>query len=330
MSFGGRCQFEGAVVVMDGPVHVTRPVQAEGHSQQAQGFFIMLLVRARHAPKVVFGTDVPVDATGREPVGPEASRRAGLVEWAPARYSFPMNAEPDDPRGSHPEPPTPGQRLTAWCARGLIRGLGRSLRWSTRGEEHLAAARRATPSGRVVFAFWHGDQFPLVYTWRARDVVIMTSLSRDGTLQSLILGGLGYHIVRGSSSRGAVRGLVGMIRATGEGRDAAFAVDGPRGPYHEVKPGALFLARRTGLPVVPLTSQVARARIFTDAWDRYVLPHPFSPVAVVYGEHLMVPEGADEAAMEGSSRELGERLARLDEQARAALNVPVRESPGRG
>lgn len=236
----------------------------------------------------------------------------------------------DDPRDSRPEPSTPGQRLTAWCARGLIRGLGASLRWTTLGEERLESARQASPTGRVVFAFWHGDQFPLVHSWRDRDVVIMTSLSRDGTLQSLILAGLGYHIVRGSSSRGAVRGLVGAIRAVEAGRDAAFAVDGPRGPYHEAKPGVLYLARHTGLPVVPLTSKVARARVFTDAWDRYVLPHPFSPTVIAYGRHVTVPEGADDGTMEQARGDLEGRLEALDEEARAALNAPVREGPGRG
>ncbi len=215
------------------------------------------------------------------------------------------------------------------AARSLIRALGASLRLRTLGEEHLAAARRVAPGGHVVFAFWHGRQLPLVYTWRGRDVAILTSLSRDGTLQSLVLGGLGYHIVRGSTSRGAVRGLVGMIRAVDEGRDAAFAVDGPRGPYHDVKPGVLFLARRTHLPVVPITSAAVRARIFADAWDRYLLPYPFSPTVVAYGTHLMVPPEADEEALALLGEQLGQRLDELTGAAERALTGPVLEDPGR-
>jgi lysophospholipid acyltransferase (LPLAT)-like uncharacterized protein len=160
----------------------------------------------------------------------------------------------------------------------------------------------------VVFAFWHGRQFPLVYTWRARDVAILTSLSRDGTLQSMVLGGLGYHIVRGSTSRGAVRGLVGMLRAVRDGRDAAFAVDGPRGPFHEVKHGVLFLASRSGMPVVPITSAAASARVFDKAWDRYVLPYPLSRCVVAYGEPLEVSDGLDDAGMASAADELGLRI----------------------
>jgi lysophospholipid acyltransferase (LPLAT)-like uncharacterized protein len=240
-----------------------------------------------------------------------------------------MTEPPEDPRGSRPEPPTGTQRVVAVAARGLIRTLGASLRLNTLGEEHLDAARRVATGGHVVFAFWHGRQFPLVHAWRGRDVAILTSLSRDGTLQSLVLGGLGYHIVRGSTSRGAVRGLVGMIRAVEEGRDAAFAVDGPRGPYHEVKPGALFLARRTGLPVVPITSAASRARVFTDAWDRYLLPHPFSPTVVAYGPPLTVPAGTDDEALAHLGRQLRQRLDELTGAAEQALTGPVPEDPGR-
>ena len=255
--------------------------------------------------------------------------RIALAESRCDRYPVGMTDPVADPRGSRPEPPTGGQQVIALAARGLIRALGASLRRRSLGEECLAAARRLTPAGHVIFAFWHGRQFPLVYTWRDREVALLTSLSRDGTLQSLVLGGLGYHIVRGSTSRGAVRGLVGIIRAVEEGRDAAFAVDGPRGPYHEVKPGVLYLARRTGLPVVPITSAAARARIFTDAWDRYLLPHPFSPTVVAYGAPLRVPPGADEEALAVLGKQLGRRLEELTERAEAALTGPVPEDPGR-
>jgi lysophospholipid acyltransferase (LPLAT)-like uncharacterized protein len=256
-------------------------------------------------------------------------RRIALADARRDRYPVGMTGPAEDPRGSRPEPPTGAQGVAALAARGLIRALGASLRLRTLGEERLTAARRVAPGGHVVFAFWHGRQFPLVYTWRRREVAILTSLSRDGTLQSLILGGLGYHIVRGSTSRGAVRGLVGMIRAVGQGRDAAFAVDGPRGPYHEVKPGVLFLARRTGLPVVPITSAAARARVFTDAWDRYLLPHPFSPTVVAYGDHLTVPPEANEEALAVLGEQLGQRLDVLTAAAEEALTNPVPEGPDR-
>jgi len=218
-----------------------------------------------------------------------------------------------------PAPATTAQRLTAVAARVFIRLLGSTMRVREIGREHLEAARRSAAGGRVAFAFWHGHQFPLVHTWRRRGVAILTSLSRDGTLQSLVLGGLGYYIIRGSASRGAVRGLVGIIRTVKEGRDCAFAVDGPRGPYHEVKPGVLFTAQKTGSAIVPITCSVRRARIFTRAWDRYILPWPLTRVVVAYGESLPVPPGTAPEEIEALGTELARRLDELTASAEAAL-----------
>jgi len=228
--------------------------------------------------------------------------------------------EPAEKADLRPAPATAGQRLTAFLARLLICILGGLMRVCQTGEENLADARRSSPGGHVAFAFWHGHQFPLVHTWRRRGVAILTSLSRDGTLQSLILGGLGYHIVRGSASRGAVRGLVGIIRTVREGRDCAFAVDGPRGPYHEVKPGVLFTAMKTGSVIVPITCAVRRARIFSRAWDRYLLPWPLTRVVVAYGEGMTVPPGTSPGGLEEIGLELAARLEALTAEAEAATS----------
>ena len=205
----------------------------------------------------------------------------------------------------------------------MIRALGATLHLTSLGEEHLEEARRTSVSGHVVFAFWHGRQFPLVFAWRKRGVAILTSLSKDGTLQSMVLGGLGYHIVRGSTSRGAVRGLVGMIRTVKAGRDAAFAVDGPRGPFHEVKHGVLYLAARAGIPVVPITSAARRVRVFENAWDRYMLPHPFTRCVVAYGPALVVPSGAEGNELEELAAELSVRIDAATERAETVVSGPV-------
>ncbi len=224
------------------------------------------------------------------------------------------------PPEPNPYPPGMEQRITAAAAQCMIRLIGGSMRLRIIGEEHLDSARESTPGGRVAFAFWHGHQFPLVYVWRKKGVAILTSMSRDGTLQSLIMGGLGYHIVRGSTSRGAIRGMVGIIRSVKEGHDSAFAVDGPRGPYHEVTPGVLYTALKTGTTIVPITCAVEKARIFDRAWDCYIFPWPFTRVVVAYGEGMKVsPEtGPDE--FDRLSLELSERLDALTARAEQTLS----------
>ena len=203
----------------------------------------------------------------------------------------------------------------------MIRLLGRTLRYEMIGEEHLREARENSPNGHVAFAFWHGRQFLLVYHWKNKGVAILTSLSRDGTLQSLVMDGLGYHIVRGSTSRGAVRGLVGIIRAVKEGHDTGFAVDGPRGPHRIAQQGILYAARKTGIPVVPMTCAARRARVFEKAWDKYMLPLPFSRVVVAYDEGFMIPNDSDADYLDRKATELGVLLDNLTAEAEEVLRT---------
>jgi lysophospholipid acyltransferase (LPLAT)-like uncharacterized protein len=135
-----------------------------------------------------------------------------------------------------------------------------------------------------VLSFFHGTQWPLLAWRRRRPTVVMVSHSDDGAMQARALGLLGFVVVRGSSSRGAVRGLAAVVRRMRRGDvDAAFAVDGPRGPYGDVKPGAAWVARRAGGALVPMGSAVARGVTFGRAWDRFRLAFPFTRVAVVLG-----------------------------------------------
>jgi lysophospholipid acyltransferase (LPLAT)-like uncharacterized protein len=143
----------------------------------------------------------------------------------------------------------------------------------------------------------------------------MTSLSRDGELQSRVMAGLGYEVVRGSASRSGARGLIGLKKLMDRGWHATFAVDGPRGPIHEVKPGAVYLAKKTGAPVVPMASSAKPAHIFSRAWDLYLLPRPFAKGAVVFGEPIYFNADMSEEAVTRDSVLLKEELLRIQERA---------------
>jgi lysophospholipid acyltransferase (LPLAT)-like uncharacterized protein len=112
-----------------------------------------------------------------------------------------------------------------------------------------------------------------------------------------------------------------MIRTVREGRDSAFAVDGPRGPYHVVKPGVLYLAAKTGNPIVPITSAVRRARIFDRAWDRYIFPLPFTSGVIAYGPAIAPPTSTEPDHLDDLSSRLGEQLERLTRQAEDSLQA---------
>ena len=164
-----------------------------------------------------------------------------------------------------------------------------------------------------VLSFFHGTQFPLLAWGRRRPTVVMVSHSRDGELQSAALGHLGFSVVRGSSSRGGARALAALVRSTRRrGMDAAFAVDGPRGPRGKVKGGAVLTARAVGGVLVPMGSACRRAFTFTRAWDAFRLPLPFSRVSVVLGAPVH-PEVTDaEGLLERAIEDVNARaLTRL-------------------
>jgi len=147
-----------------------------------------------------------------------------------------------------------------------------------------------------LYVLWHGQLLPLIWTHRARDIAIMVSEHRDGELIARVAHAIGFRTVRGSTSRGAARALLGACREVESGRDMAVTVDGPRGPAGSVAPGALVIAQRTGAPMVPTAASASRAWRLR-SWDRFMIPKPFARVVVSYGEPIHVAaDSAREAA----------------------------------
>jgi lysophospholipid acyltransferase (LPLAT)-like uncharacterized protein len=163
-----------------------------------------------------------------------------------------------------------------------------------------------------VLAFWHGTQWPLLAWRRRRRTVVLVSLSSDGAMQARALAVQGLRVVRGSSSRGGVRGLAALVRAMRrEQADAAFAVDGPRGPRGVVKGGVVVAAQATGAVLVPMTGRMRRGLVLQGAWDRFAIAWPFSRVEVILGAPIDPAEGDAQAQVE-------RRLAQLNEEPAAA------------
>ena len=209
--------------------------------------------------------------------------------------------------------------MLAACLRGVIRLWLLTLR----------CRRRGPPFGRPgIIAFWHGDQLPLLRIRPAAPVVAPVSLSRDGELQSQVLGGFGITSVRGSSSRGGARAGRGMVRALAENAFVLVAVDGPRGPRGEVKPGVAFAARLARAPVYPVGVAVRRGCRLSSAWDRFLLPLPFTRTEFVVGEPLHRLNDEDDR---GFTLRLKAALRDCSESAREGVGAQVGTKPtGRG
>jgi lysophospholipid acyltransferase (LPLAT)-like uncharacterized protein len=136
---------------------------------------------------------------------------------------------------------------------------------------------------KALYAFWHGRLLllaPMFKNWR---IIIMTDKSWAGEILAHVLTRFGNIVVRGSSKRGGVRGILDMRKAMRQGHGGALAVDGPRGPVYRTKPGILYLSQKFGYPIVPLAFGADRVWVLESTWDKFVIPKPFAKCYVEMG-----------------------------------------------
>ena len=208
-------------------------------------------------------------------------------------------------------------RLIAVLGYRVVAALGSTLRWRTEGLEHLDAI---VQGGRQpVMAFWHGRILSATYFFRRRGIVVITSENFDGEWIAGIIERFGYGTARGSTSRGASRALLKLMRDMARGRPAGFTVDGPRGPARVAQPGAVWLAQATGNPVLPFHLEADRYWS-VPSWDRTQIPKPFATVALAVGEPFEVPPVGGEGSIETARQMLEARLASLEVRAKCLLS----------
>jgi hypothetical protein len=126
---------------------------------------------------------------------------------------------------------------------------------------------------------------------------VLVSRHRDGELITRVVEPLGIVTARGSSTRGGEAGVRGMLAWAGRDRHLAVTPDGPRGPAEQVKPGALFLAERTGRRIVPIAMAARPVRALR-SWDRFRVPWPFARVLVSHGAPFQVADSGECARLE--------------------------------
>jgi len=131
------------------------------------------------------------------------------------------------------------------------------------------------------------------YRFRGQGIVVMISQNRDGEYIARVIRRFGYGVVRGSSSKGGHGATVEILRAMNNGQDVGLSIDGPRGPRYVAKPGAAYLARKSGNPVIPFSISVEKKWIM-NSWDRFQVPKPFSRAVVLIGNPIYVHESATE------------------------------------
>lgn len=204
-------------------------------------------------------------------------------------------------------------RLTAL----LLALIGWTLRFEVTAE---AGAVPATPPAKGIFCFWHRCTLPCGWYFRKFRCFILISRSFDGELIARTLGLLGYGAVRGSSSRGGAAGLLALKGVLANGDPVVFTADGPRGPIYETKIGPVKLAQMTGEEIGSFYLLPQRAWVMR-SWDWFLIPKPFSRVAVSWARAVAAPAAsADAETLEAKRQELNDALERARIRAEEHFN----------
>jgi lysophospholipid acyltransferase (LPLAT)-like uncharacterized protein len=158
-------------------------------------------------------------------------------------------------------------------------------------------------AGPEIYCFWHQCVLPCTVYFRRTHATILISRSFDGELITRILEMFGFHATRGSSSRGAREGLLGLKQVIESGAPAIFTADGPRGPIYRTKMGPIKLAQMTGAPIGCFHLEPEHAWTMR-SWDRFLVPRPFTRIVVSWGPWTRLPSNLSPEEFEPKREEL--------------------------
>ncbi|MDX9835759.1 MAG: lysophospholipid acyltransferase family protein [Desulfobulbus sp.] len=210
-------------------------------------------------------------------------------------------------------PPVVATLLKAWFS---------TCRLQVRGRERLDAAVREHGSG--IAALWHYS-FPYIfYHLRVYSAAVMVSSSRDGEYIARLAEQFHHVPVRGSSNLRGFRALLEMVEQVRHGSNAVIVADGSQGPARQAQAGAIFVASKSGRPIMPMAWAADRCIAF-NSWDRTLIPKPFANIVLHHGEPFFVPADLSRTEIEAYRQELEERLNRLYDEVWGELGLPAHD-----
>jgi len=192
---------------------------------------------------------------------------------------------------------------------GLLWLVSLTWRFEEIGEEGVTPLVGGRGAGAEIFCFWHQCVLPCTVYFRTTGATILISRSFDGELITRILRLFGFDAVRGSSSRGAREGLLGLKDVIDSGRPAIFTADGPRGPIYQTKMGPIKLAQMTGARIGAFHLQPERAWTMR-SWDHFLIPKPFTRICVSWARWTQVPSELAVDEFEPKREELNAAIER--------------------
>jgi len=228
-------------------------------------------------------------------------------------YSF-AAVSPEPPSVSETRRFSLGQRVllwfVSWASYLAISLIGPTLRYSISWEEPPTPPD-AIYEKPVIYSFWHRAVFASAWLWRKTGIAVIVSRSFDGEYIARTIEKLGFVAVRGSSSRGGAKALLGLKSQLEQGNLVAFTIDGPRGPKYVAKPGPVLLSRASAFPMAAFYVALSDAWVL-NTWDATTIPRPFSKALVRFSAKIRVPDDAEsDAQMTEFHRQLQAALDRV-------------------
>lgn len=215
-------------------------------------------------------------------------------------------------------------RLAGALGPWLLRALGRSWRVRREGVEHFNTC--GEEGQRPVFCMWHQNVSAGSAVHRGEQLSVLVSTHRDGEIIARSITAMGYRTVRGSTSRGGARALRALLSQADPDWGLVFTPDGPRGPRHNVAPGAIYLAAASGRPLIALGFAVRRQWTLS-SWDRMAIPKPWTRVICCYSEPLRFDRDMLRApgGLDAAREQLGEAIHAMEAKAQGLLDEETKQ-----
>lgn len=207
-------------------------------------------------------------------------------------------------------------QLGALLVRGLVRS--QSLRLHSLGPD--LSCDRGRFADRFIFSIWHENLLLPAARFGAPDLAVLISSHADGQLLGGLITAMGMEMVKGSSTRGGVEAVRQLLRPDTTWRHLAITPDGPRGPRRIVQPGAIYVASRTGMKIVPVGIGYRRPWRLK-SWDRFAVPRPFSRARIIQGEPITVPPDLRTAGLEDYREIVQAEMDRMNDAAERWVNT---------
>ena len=198
-----------------------------------------------------------------------------------------------------------------WAAKVIASMWLRTCRITEFGREIEDRCSEKHPGRGLLYASWHRGLFFVIYWFRNQNVVSIASASEDGELAAQAARRFGWITARGSSSRGGRQAFREMEALVRRGYKGGLVADAPQGPRFVSKLGIIYLAKRTGLPIIPVIWSADRCWTLK-SWDRTIIPKPFSRIVALYADTpIQVPKDASRDTCRRFQQQLDQKLNRI-------------------